>query len=370
MQLMILNQNGRLELILAINNGTALYTDFAIFEVNEEFNGLQKYQFADSNTYMKDVVTGEVISDSLPDIIVDKVEWTKSSQTRQVEYYWRDSLKMNYKEHYIGHYKVWLEDGLVYQTLAAYKYSQSDEEEIKTTYYDESGNEISEEQFNELILSGVEKTEKELNWKKYQDVIDTSQENEAEQQRGTFDIDKYNISDAELKKSIQECVKLKEGTVIDSITWVDEEEKCMRVSIRYVQQPENLWYNHVEDYFFFVKEDEIEVLYVDYSNGGKFIREVWENPDFSAHFEDVNFDGQADLIVSLGVNGTAYGEQYCAYLYTEEGYEYCPSFEELSRYYVDYQNKQIVSTTYESTDNGRVEVINYYIFKNNMFQKL
>lgn len=193
---------------------------------------------------------------------------------------------------------------------------------------------------------------------------------EVKNRTNVIDVGKYNISDQNLKKSIQECVQLKEDTEIDFVEWVDEEKKCMRVSIQYIQQPENLWYNHVEDYFFFVKEDETEILYVDYSNDGKLIREVWENPDFSAHFEDVNFDGQADLIISLGVNGAAYGEQYCAYLYTEEGYEYCPSFEYLCRYSVDYPNKQIVSTTYEDTTDGKVEVISYYIFKDNAFHKL
>ena len=167
-----LNQNGRLELILAINNGTALYTDFAIFEVNEMFDGLQKYQFANDNTYMKNVVTGEVISDSLPDIIVDEVAWTANLSMGKVEYYWTDLLKINSNEQYIGHYKVWLEDGLVYQTLIAYKYMQGDGEKIETRYYDESGNEISVEQFNKLILPEVERDEKELIWRKYQDAVD------------------------------------------------------------------------------------------------------------------------------------------------------------------------------------------------------
>lgn len=251
------------------------------------------------------------------------------------------------------------------------EYDAKSNEVIKKYYYcvpEISETLITEEEFDVCAIDGdyiflKGKYSKE-------EIEEVLSDIEIENRTNVIDVGKYNISDENLKKSIQECVQLKEGTEIDFVEWVDEEKKCMRVSIRYIQQPENLWYNHVEDYFFFVKEDETEILYVDYSNDGKLIREVWENPDFNAHFEDVNFDGQADLIISLGVNGAAYGEQYCAYLYTEEGYEYCPSFEYLCRYSVDYINKQIVSTTYEDTADGRVEVISYYIFKDNAFQKL
>lgn len=183
-------------------------------------------------------------------------------------------------------------------------------------------------------------------------------------------LEEYNITDLNLKKSIQEHVQLKEGTEIEDVAWIDDEQTCMRVSIRYEEQPESLWYNHVEDYFFFIDE-EIEVLYVDYPEPGSMERNVWEGPDFNAHLEDVNFDGNKDLIIYLGENGVLAGEQYCAYLYTEEGYEYCPSFEEICRYQVDYDNKQVISTMlYNSGDGNYIEIKENYIFINNTFQKI
>ena len=188
---------------------------------------------------------------------------------------------------------------------------------------------------------------------------------EQENISGLVDVEGYNIDDLKLKKKIQETIQLKNNTVIEDIYWIDEERKCMRVAIQYEQQPERLWFNHLEDYFFFKKEEEIEVLYVDYSTDGSMVREVWAEPDFKAHLEDVNFDGQDDLVIALGIDGVMFGERHCAYLCTDEGYEYCPSFEYLSRYRVDYENKWIVSTLYEDTGNGREEEEYYYIFNDN-----
>lgn len=45
--------------------------------------------------------------------------------------------------------------------------------------------------------------------------------------------------------------------------------------------------------------------------------------DFDAHLEDVNFDGQDDLIIALGSNGAMYGATYCAYLYTDKCCCFC-----------------------------------------------
>lgn len=160
-----LNQNGRLEMIFAIRNGTALYTDFTVFEVNETFDGIHQYQFADSNTYMKDIITGEAQSDSVPDIITDTVKWTQNSENNRCEYYWTDRFRANPGEYYNGHYKVWLEENLVHQELIAYKFQNAEQDKI--TYYDMLGNEITEAQFDELLLPDAEQNEKALSWNLY-----------------------------------------------------------------------------------------------------------------------------------------------------------------------------------------------------------
>lgn len=182
------------------------------------------------------------------------------------------------------------------------------------------------------------------------------------------DIEEYDFGNEELKACIQANVVLEEGTEIEDIGWVDEEKTCMRVSIRYQETPQYRNYDHKDDYFFFIEEDIIKVLYVDYPNDANMTREVWADPDFNAHFEDVNFDGNDDLIIALGLQGD--DAKYCAYLYTEKGYEYCPSFEKISQYEVDYEKEQIASTYYEVILGVERPFRDYYVFKDNMFQKL
>lgn len=202
---------------------------------------------------------------------------------------------------------------------------------------------------------------------------DGIQELPTEDAEGKIDIatiNKYGTFEEALKICIQEKVALKEETKIESISWVDEAQKCLRVAIQYKEQPQELWFNHLEDYFFFVKEDKIEVLYVDYGTDVEMERIVWAEPDFKAHLEDVNFDGQADLIIALGSNGAMYGDTYCAYLYTDRGYEYCPSFEQVAyNYRVDNEKKCIVATIYPDTAEGRIAVEKYYEFKKNEFRE-
>lgn len=167
-----LNQNGRLELIVAIYNGlTAMYVDFAIFEVNESKDELQQYQFSDTNTYMKDIETGESIFYSSPDIITDTVKWMKNSTENRYEYYWVDTFRSSPGECYNGYYKIWFEEYFVCQELQAYCFRQGSEEDAVIIYYDEKGNEITEEQFDALISWDTETNEKVLKWLKYEDGI-------------------------------------------------------------------------------------------------------------------------------------------------------------------------------------------------------
>ena len=163
-----LNHNGRLELIIATCYGTALYTDFTVFEVNESKDGIDQYEFSRENTYMRYITTGETIGDSLPDVIVNNVKWRKNPENNQYEYFFVDQLRVLPGEHYTGYYRVLLDENVIYQELIAYQYIlQGSGKVIKEMYFDESRNEITEEQFNELILLDVEETE--LNWIEYEE---------------------------------------------------------------------------------------------------------------------------------------------------------------------------------------------------------
>jgi len=91
---------------------------------------------------------------------------------------------------------------------------------------------------------------------------------------------------------------------------------------------------------------------------------VWDACDFDAYFEDVNFDGHEDLIIFLGHAGVHGTEIYCAYIYTEEGYCYNSTFEDIPNYEVDKENKVIKGY---NVDNA-AEISQYiYVYENNKF---
>ena len=238
----------------------------------------------------------------------------------------------------------------------------------------ENDNQAQVSESEEIQSQEVQSEEMQSSFETVSEELATEQEDIEEpigERLESSEINTYGVFDEKIKNSIQENVALKEGTKIENICWVDDSQKCLRVAIQYKEQPEELWFNHLEDYFFFVKEEEVEVLYVDYGTDIDMERIVWDVKDFDAHLEDVNFDGQDDLIIALGSNGAMYGATYCAYLYTDKGYEYCPSFEQQAyNYRVDHENKRIVSILYPTTGNGRVEVECYYAFKGNELRQI
>lgn len=238
----------------------------------------------------------------------------------------------------------------------------------------ENDNQAQVSESEEIQSQEVQSEEMQSSFETVSEELATEQE-EIEEHIGerleSSEINTYGVFDKKIKNSIQENVALKEGTKIENICWVDDSQRCLRVAIQYEEQPEELWFNHLEDYFFFLKEEEIEVLYVDYGTDIDMERIVWDVKDFDAHLEDVNFDGQDDLIIALGSNGAMYGATYCAYLYTDKGYEYCPSFEQVAyNYRVDNEKKCIVATIYPDTADGRIAVEKYYEFKKNEYREI
>lgn len=146
----------------------------------------------------------------------------------------------------------------------------------------------------------------------------------------------------EIKVFVEQTVVLSDDTMIEAYEWVKESE-VLRARIQYKEQPEDN-YLHKEDYFFFLANGEIVgTLYVDYpstdfENMDK-PRYVAEACGFEAHMEDVTFDGKEDLIISLGYGGSA--TFACAYIATEDGFEYNQSFEKIPSYEVDVQGQVI-----------------------------
>lgn len=156
--------------------------------------------------------------------------------------------------------------------------------------------------------------------------------------------EEFSFPTEEVKMYVEQTVLLSEDTMIEACEWVKEPE-VLRVRVQYKEQPEDN-YLHKEDYFFFMIGGEVsQSLYVDYptkdfENMDK-PRYVWDACGFEAHMEDVTFDGREDLIIQLGYAGVHGTMVACAYVATEDGYQYVQSFEEIPDYEVDVQNQVI-----------------------------
>lgn len=148
-----------------------------------------------------------------------------------------------------------------------------------------------------------------------------------------------------LLEAIETQVILAEDTEIERYEWVDEEKTCFRIRVRYQEPPEQS-YQHKEDYFFFLSDGTVtQVLYVDYPSKAEIYHDGLPDRypmfacDFDAHLEDVTFDGNADLIISLG--DSRWNSGSCAYVYENGVYRYEPTFEDISDYETDAEQKNI-----------------------------
>ena len=98
-------------------------------------------------------------------------------------------------------------------------------------------------------------------------------------------------------------------------------------------------------------------------------RYVGDACDFNAKLEDVTFDGKDDIVIFLGHQGTRGVMYSCAYIYTDMGFVYCRSFEEIPNYDIDTENMLITGRitssaasysamqySYDSSENRFVEI--------------
>ncbi len=174
-------------------------------------------------------------------------------------------------------------------------------------------------------------------------------------------IDDYYSHDEEIDAAIKEYVELDDSKRIEYCEWLDEEHSVYRISVGRTEEIEDE-YSHLEDYFFARTSDDVKYFKVDYPSKNDPIdsdRYVCDACDFTAYFEDITFDGENDIVISLGHQGASGTEVHCAYVYVDGEYVYTKSFEEIPNYQIDNDNKCIV---------GEYDGEEYkYIFQNGEF---
>lgn len=160
--------------------------------------------------------------------------------------------------------------------------------------------------------------------------------------------------DEKAESYIDAYVSLSDDTEIEGCEWMQYgDEQVLRVKIQYKEQPENA-YRHKEDYFLFITPDGnvSNVLEINYEDKG--LAPFWDRETdcatqhkvgsacgFEAHFEDVTFDGEKDLLIFLGHSGNGSADACCAYIYENGEFRYERTFEHISYYKVDIENEVI-----------------------------
>lgn len=198
---------------------------------------------------------------------------------------------------------------------------------------------------------------------------------------GDFKITDYDIQTFRLWTGLEEdayinkYVVLSDDTEIAGCEWMQcDKEFVLRVMVRYKEKPENA-YQHKEDYFLFIDENEdvSQTIVVDYEDKGIHIglneetecegnHSLGEGCGFDAHFEDVTFDGRKDLIISVG--NSRHAAYYCAYICEDDGFRYEKTFEHIPSYKVKSDEKVICGS---DTDGMRWSADMTYEYKDGKF---
>lgn len=168
---------------------------------------------------------------------------------------------------------------------------------------------------------------------------------------------------------INEFIDLSDSTEVEGYEWMQYGNKqVLHVKIQYTDKPANN-YQHKEDYFFFTTWD--APVDVSYEDKGIHVGTedeclnnhcLGEGCDFDAHFEDVTFDGQMDLLISVG--NSRHAEYYCVYVYENGAFRFEKTFEHIPSYVVDKDQELIYGF---DTDGVELNYETVYEYKNGEF---
>lgn len=153
--------------------------------------------------------------------------------------------------------------------------------------------------------------------------------------------------DEKAEPYIDAYITLSDDTEIEYCEWMEYgEEQVLRVAIQYKEQPEKD-YQHKEDYFLFITQDGdvSNIIAVNYED-----KHVGAACGFDAHFEDITFDGEEDLLIFIGYAGSGATEFYCAYIYENGEFRYERTFEEIPFYVVDTEKELIYGSNRNSSN--------------------
>ena len=115
--------------------------------------------------------------------------------------------------------------------------------------------------------------------------------------------------------------------------YVNDDKDCYHVALQRKEEVEGE-YRHVFDYFF-VNGTYLGVSYPSKSAKMDLDRYVFDACDFEVDYVDVTFDGNKDIVISLGHQGNVGTMVHCAFVYEDGLFEYVKSFESIPNYSIN-----------------------------------
>lgn len=130
-----LDQNGRLELIVSVEEGSGRYTSSTYYEVNEAFDGMYKLDDSMIHSYSE----ADIIGESGVPVYYDL--------DKHIYYYiFNDTIRDGAGYNYVNKRAIWLKNGKLKDYILAYQDWYKEE----NTCTDVNGNEISESEYNNI----------------------------------------------------------------------------------------------------------------------------------------------------------------------------------------------------------------------------
>lgn len=164
---------------------------------------------------------------------------------------------------------------------------------------------------------------------------------ESSSQIGDAQISKPDVEEDEFEAYVKSTLNLSDNEVIEKTEWI-EDQVCYRVAVERTTDVEGE-YKHLADYIF-VKGDTFKCVKVTYPSKLETMdadRYVYDACGFEVKYEDITFDGQKDIVISLGHQGAAGTCVSCAYVFEEDFYVYVKSFEGIPNYVINEEQKCI-----------------------------
>ena len=148
--------------------------------------------------------------------------------------------------------------------------------------------------------------------------------------------------DEELNEFIKESVTISSNEEIENLEWI-EDKVCYRVSIKRTHDIKGE-YTHLRDYIFVNEGNDYTFINVTYplrDDSMDSDRYVYGLCEFTVSYVDTTFDGEKDIVISLGYSGTKSIAVNCAYVNVDGEFIYVKSFEDIPNYSINEQEKCI-----------------------------